>query len=93
MGDAQVTLTEFDVKPSVKTLPQEGVYSFGVVNEGEVPHALVVEGPNGESRTDRIAPGESTKLEAYLVSGRYELYCPIADHEQKGMTAKLTVKR
>lgn len=88
----EVTETEYRIRASRGSVNAEGVYTFEVVNRGRETHALEVEGENGESETKPIAAGETAKLEAYLVAGRYELYCPIGDHADKGMKAKLTVK-
>lgn len=87
-----VTLTEFEVEVQKVGFPTQGVYTFVVANEGSTRHALAVEGPNGETETEEIPPGGSAELDAYLVSGTYKLYCPIGDHEQRGMVARLRVR-
>ena len=92
VGDADVKLTEFEVELAKRSFPREGVYTLKVVNEGEATHVLEAEGPNGETETEEIPPGESAELDAYFVSGTYKLYCPIGDHEQRGMTARLRVE-
>ena len=93
VGEADVTLTEFKVALLKRALPKQGVYRLNIVNEGDTTHALEAEGPNGETETDEIEPGGSATLDAYLVSGTYKLYCPIGNHEQRGMTARLRVLR
>ena len=90
-GDTDVSLTEFKVTPSKTKFAKEGVYTLKVRNDGEITHALEAEGPNGETETEDIAPGESAELQAYFVSGSYELYCPIGDHEDRGMKKEVTV--
>jgi len=63
-----------------------------VRNAGETVHALEVEGPGGEVETDRIKPGSSTTLNADLdEAGRYEWYCPVGDHKDRGMKGEITV--
>jgi hypothetical protein len=58
-----------------------------------VPHALSVQGPNGEIIMDgSIAPGGAGTLEADLDRpGTYKMYCPIDGHRAKGMTGTITV--
>ena len=92
VAGADVTLTEFEVDVSEKRLQREGVYTLTVANEGETTHALESEGPNGETETEEIAPGESAELDVYFVNGTYRLYCPIGDHEQRGMVTRLKVR-
>ena len=41
----------------------------------------------------RTDPGDSAKLNRKLKPGRYYLWCSIADHEKRGMRARLAVKR
>ena len=37
-------------------------------------------------------PGESTLLEVNLDPGIYKLYCPVGDHEERGMVGTVTVE-
>ena len=90
-GTADVSLTEFKVTPSKSSFPKEGVYTLNVTNDGTITHALEAEGPNGETETEDLAPGDSAELEAYFVDGSYELYCPIGDHEDRGMKTDVTI--
>jgi uncharacterized cupredoxin-like copper-binding protein len=67
------------------------VIAFVVANAGSVPHALQVEGPHGDLRTAALAPGSATTIKFDLPTGTYKWYCPIADHEQRGMVGRLRV--
>ena len=62
-----------------------------MVNDGEVPHALEVEGDGIEVETGSIAPGEAAELTVELREGEYEVYCPIGDHRAEGMEGTLVV--
>ena len=66
--------------------------TFAVTNDGQVPHALEVEGPDGEAETDTIEPGKSDDLKVDLgKAGTYEWYCPIGNHKEQGMKGEITV--
>jgi uncharacterized cupredoxin-like copper-binding protein len=68
-----------------------GSVTFGVTNDGQEAHALEVEGNGIEEETEEIPPGDSAPLEVDLKEGTYELYCPVGDHKDRGMTAELVV--
>jgi uncharacterized cupredoxin-like copper-binding protein len=68
------------------------VVAFKIKNDGEIVHALEVEGPKGEVETEAIQPGKSATLEADLSkAGSYEWYCPIGNHRQQGMGGRISV--
>ena len=89
----KLTETEFAIEPADVRVDEEGIVEFEVANAGSVTHALEVEGGPVEQETAEIAPGESASLEVRLAEGTYELYCPIGDHADQGMTGELTVGR
>ena len=87
----EVSLSEFALTPASFSL-EPGSYTFHVVNDGSVVHALEVEGPLGEVETADLAPGESADLDVDLSEpGDYEIYCPVNDHKDKGMEGTITV--
>jgi hypothetical protein len=86
-----ITETEFELRPAEVAVDKAGVVEFKVVNAGGIPHALEVENEDLEEETEEIAPGESATLSVDLPRGTYELYCPIGDHEDQGMTGVLRV--
>ena len=86
-----LTETEFKIDPAQVEVKKAGVVEFQVENAGGVTHALEVEGGDLEEEAEDIAPGDSATLKVDLPAGTYELYCPIGDHEDQGMTAELTV--
>ncbi|HEV2723797.1 MAG TPA: hypothetical protein VGV10_04125 [Thermoleophilaceae bacterium] len=88
----KVKETEYRIDPANPRIAKAGVVRFDVQNAGKVTHALEVEGPRGEVETEPIAPGFSVTLKADLSRpGTYKWYCPIADHEERGMTGKVAV--
>jgi uncharacterized cupredoxin-like copper-binding protein len=86
-----ITETDYALEPSSVDLEEAGTYAFEVVNEGEVAHALEVEGEGIEEETDTLDPGQRATLTVELEGGTYELYCPVGDHADRGMTGKLEV--
>jgi uncharacterized cupredoxin-like copper-binding protein len=87
-----ITATDFALAPRSVDLDESGTYAFEVVNEGEVAHALEVEGEGIEEETKTLQPGEQATLTVDLESGSYELYCPVGDHKERGMTGKVDIQ-
>jgi uncharacterized cupredoxin-like copper-binding protein len=91
---AKVTVgeSEFKLKPATPKVGKTGVVQFTARNDGNVVHALEVEGPEGEAETKRIQPGQSATLKVDLSKpGTYEMYCPVDGHKDQGMTGKVVV--
>jgi uncharacterized cupredoxin-like copper-binding protein len=86
-----ITETDFALEPSSVDLEEPGTYTFEVVNDGQVPHALEVEGEEIEEETETLQPGERATLTVTLAGGSYELYCPVGDHKDRGMVGKAVV--
>ena len=86
-----LTETEFKIDPADVEVDKAGVVEFKVENAGSVTHALEVESADLEEETEDIEPGQSATLKVELAEGTYELYCPIGNHEDQGMTGELTV--
>jgi plastocyanin len=87
----EVALSDFALEPASFSL-EPGSYTFHVVNDGSVVHALEVEGPSGEVETANLEPGASADLEVDLSEpGEYEVYCPVGGHREQGMEGTITV--
>jgi uncharacterized cupredoxin-like copper-binding protein len=56
-----------------------------------VNHVFEVEGEGLEEETSEIPPGESGVLTVRLEAKRYKTYCPIGDHESRGMEGSIVV--
>lgn len=86
----EVGLTNFNID-----MPSElpaGSTTFEITNNGESEHNFEVEGQGIETELDQnLQPGESATLEVDLQPGTYEIYCPVADHADRGMQLELTV--
>jgi hypothetical protein len=65
-------------------------------NVGEDPHNLVI-GPDDDSHTPLASwtdtdPGTTLRKSVTLAAGRYQLWCSLLDHEQRGMSVDLVVQ-
>jgi plastocyanin len=85
-----VSLTDFRLPRNVR-VPRGGLIAFEVTNDGESPHALAIIGPAGQARTQTLRPGERTIVEVRLPPGTYKWYCPVDDHERRGMVGRVRV--
>jgi len=69
-----------------------GRVAIEMLNPSPIPHAVAIRG-SGVARTGRTVAGSGrSRVEARLRPGRYTLFCPVAGHEQGGMTATLLVR-
>jgi uncharacterized cupredoxin-like copper-binding protein len=82
---------DFTLTPPTVTIDAPGTYTFEATNDGGVDHALEIEGNGVEEETETIGPGESASVTVDLESGTYEMYCPIGNHRDLGMTGEVTV--
>jgi uncharacterized cupredoxin-like copper-binding protein len=78
--------------PPLKEL-KEGQYTLHVINDGKIPHNLVVSGPKaaGDQKTTLIKPGGTDDIIVALGVGNYTLWCSVAGHKQLGMSAQISV--
>jgi uncharacterized cupredoxin-like copper-binding protein len=84
--------TDFRLTPSMFTASKSGTYTFHAVNKGHVEHSLEIEGRGVEKELGgKLKPGQSGDLTVVLSPGTYEIYCPVDDHESKGMKGTIKV--
>jgi plastocyanin len=85
--------SEFKLDPAQANGGDLGLVSIKIVNDGDVAHALAVDGPNGEVQLDgRLAPGATATLEVDVDKpGTYAMYCPLDGHRAKGMSGTIAV--
>lgn len=88
--EVTATETDFEIELS-ETSFSPGTYTFVAENEGQTTHALEVEGQGMEEETADLEPGDSERLTVILEEGEYEIYCPVGDHEERGMKTTITV--
>ena len=78
-------------RPSIKAGPA----IVELVNYGEDEHDLRLRRVGG-TRTyvvGKARPGGRVDLEARFLPGRFALWCSLADHRRRGMSATLLVRR
>jgi plastocyanin len=85
-----VSLTDFRLPRDVR-VPRSGLIAFEATNDGQSLHALAVVSPSGQARTQTLRPGERTTVEVRLPPGTYKWYCPVDDHEHRGMAGRVRV--
>jgi hypothetical protein len=90
--DATVPVSLIDYRlPRGVRVPRSGLIAFEVSNDGLSAHALAVNGLAGQVRTQTLKPGERTTIEVRLAPGTYKWFCPVADHERRGMVGRVRV--
>jgi plastocyanin len=91
-GTTRITVDESEFKLGLSPMVlRPGRYIFLARNTGHTTHALEIEGPGLEAKTDNISPGQSASVTVTLKQGRYELYCPVDGHKQRGMEMHVSV--
>jgi hypothetical protein len=90
----QVAADEFGYALSRPTL-KAGPAIVELVNFGEDEHDLRLRRIGGTRtyRIGRVRPGAVGELEARFAAGRFTLWCSLAGHRRRGMTATLAVRR
>lgn len=86
-----VSLTEYELTPASPRVGQAGTITFAAANDGDVRHALAVDGPLGGVRTPALRPSERATIKLALPPGSYRWYCPLANHERLGMHGRVRV--
>jgi hypothetical protein len=90
----QVGATEFNFALSRHVI-RSGRALIELANYGEDLHDLRLRRIGGTKiwGTRVVRPEETAVLSAKLPPGRYHLWCSIADHRARGMSAMLVVRR
>jgi plastocyanin len=90
----QVVAEEYDFALSRRTV-YSGPATIQLANFGEDPHDLRLHRVGGTKTFSLggVLPGDSADLRTTLSTGRYVLWCSIADHRALGMEAQLVVKK
>jgi hypothetical protein len=88
---AVVSLVDYGLEADQPRVPRSGVIAFEATNDGLVRHALALDAPAGQVRTRALRPGERATMSVRLPPGTYRWYCPIGDHEERGMVGRVRV--
>jgi plastocyanin len=86
-----VSLVDYALRPAVARRSKAGLIEFVATNDGQTRHALAVDGPAGEVETVALRPGERETIALRLSRGTYRWYCPVGDHERRGMEGLVRV--
>jgi len=86
-----VSLIDYRMQPDNPRLARPGTIAFAATNDGQSRHALRVDGPTGPVSSVTLRPGERTTISVRLPAGTYKWYCPVADHERRGMVGRVRV--
>lgn len=86
LNDNSIAVPEQSIPPGPAVLTIE--------NRGSGVHNLVIEGEGIDATAGETIPqGQSRTMEVQFKPGTYTLFCPIADHRQKGEEIKVTIAR
>jgi uncharacterized cupredoxin-like copper-binding protein len=91
----EITASDFTFNPDRIVVSRGQNVDLTMANEGTVRHSLAVKLPDAEVKfADPVDPkGKRTlSFKAPDKAGEYELYCPMDNHRERGMTATLVVK-
>ena len=91
VATAAVSLVDYALDVEQVRVRRAGRISFEATNDGTVRHALAVDAPAGTAATDALRPGQRATFSVRLPPGTYKWYCPVADHEERGMVGRLRV--
>ena len=87
-----VTLSEYRIDMSQTLRP--GNVELDVTNHGTMDHNFEIRGAGVKKTfTPNLKPGETRVLQLHLNPGIYDVYCPLDQHEKKGMRSKVEVKQ
>lgn len=92
-GEAvDVTLTEWAIE--MPDTLAAGPTTFTLINDGEFPHTIEIEGEGVEEEADVVEPGDEGTFELDLEAGTYTVYCPVGggSHREQGMEIEVTVE-
>ena len=88
-----VVADEYSFDPETIVLSGAGQFRVRLDNHGSLAHNLrVLDGATDLGGTATFVGGDARTGVMRVDPGQYELVCTVGDHEELGMTGKLTVK-
>ena len=91
----EVTAKDFTLSPDRLVVTRSQNIDLTMINEGAASHGLVLKLPDAEVKfSDPVEPKNQRTLSfrAPDRAGEYEIYCPMGNHRERGMTATLVVR-
>ena len=91
-----VSLREFALSPNAVSARQGQTVRFTITNSGTIEHNFKVENPGLKIEKTlfdaNLKPGETRTAEfTFAAPGAWEMYCPVGDHEDRGMKGTIQV--
>ena len=91
----EITAKDFTFNPDRLVVSRGQNVDLTMSNEGVNRHSLVVKLPDAEVKfSDPVEPNGKRTLSFRAPDrpGEYEIYCPMGNHRERGMTATLVVR-
>ena len=91
----EVVAKDFTLTPDRVVVSRNQNIDLTLINEGAVEHNLVLKLPSAEVKyAEPVGPGgrRTLSFRAPEQPGTYEIYCPMGNHRDRGMTASLVVR-
>ena len=89
----EVILTDYEIQMPDSIFAGNTV--FQIINKGEMAHSFAIRGVDAEELVTeldtKLEPGASAVMEVALETGSYDVFCPIGDHDDRGMSRRVTV--
>lgn len=86
-----VDLNEWEIAPK-DLQAKAGKISFDLKNTGKFPHSLAIDVNGTKQESKQLKGGETTTWEVDLKAGTYKTWCPVGNHESRGMVGELVVE-
>jgi plastocyanin len=87
-----ITLDDYLIRPQQIRVPKGKRLTVTVVNHGRLGHTFRIRSVNHVVLAiQTIKPGESVRRSFQFAPGNYTMFCALANHEELGMSGKLTV--
>ena len=88
-----VVADEYSFDPETIVLTGAGELTVELENDGSLAHNLrVLDGGTEIGGTPTFSGGQTRTGSVEVEPGEYELVCTVGDHDELGMTGKLTVE-
>jgi plastocyanin len=91
----EITAKDFTFNPDRIVVSRGQNIDLTMTNEGSARHSVGIKLPDAEVKfSDPVDPGSKRTLsfKAPERAGEYEIYCPMGNHRERGMSATLVVK-
>lgn len=88
----RVKLTDYNMELENSDEIEPGNAVIRITNNGKEEHSFVFEGTDTMQRLEEnLKPGETRTITIELEPKSYNIYCPLEDHKNKGMSSVIKV--